>query len=87
MEFVSVFNPWHWWMLAALLIAAELLSPCAYFMALAISSAVVGLVWKMYPGLSGEWQLGLMLVLSAITLGLAYWHRSIGSGETTDKNT
>lgn len=76
MEFLAILNPWHWWMLAALLLAAELLAPCAYFMGLAIPSAIVGLAWKIYPGLTVEWQLGLFVGLSIITLGLAYRRRS-----------
>ncbi|WP_455217584.1 NfeD family protein [Kaarinaea lacus] len=76
MEFLAIFNPWHWWMLASLLLVAELLSPCAYFLALAVPSAVVGLAWKTMPGLTVEWQLGLFVGLSLITLGLAHQQRS-----------
>lgn len=86
MEFFSILNPWHWWMLAALLLTAELLAPCAYFMALAVSSALVGLVWKLSPGLTVEWQLGLFVGLSIITLGLAHWRRSRFAGKNTHQN-
>lgn len=86
MEFFSVLNPWHWWMLAALLLVGELLAPCAYFMALSISSAIVGLVWKLSPGLAVEWQLGLFAVLSLITLGFAHWRRTHPTSRPASKN-
>ena len=83
MEFFAVFNPWHWWMLAALLVIGELLAPCAYYLALAIPAAIVGLAWRLSPGLSVEWQLGLFVSLSVITLGFAHWRRRWGRGNTT----
>lgn len=70
---------WHWWGLAALLIVAELLSPCLYFMAIAIAAALAGLIVRMAPGMPGLWQVGLFIVLSAFTLSLAYYYRNKGA--------
>lgn len=86
MEFFSVLNPWHWWMLAAILLVGELLAPCAYFMALSLSSAIVGLVWKLSPGLAIEWQLGLFAAVSTMTLGIAHWRRSQSVTGAADKS-
>lgn len=72
-------------MLAGLLLVAELLAPCAYFLALSISSAIVGLAWKLSPGLAVEWQLGLFAMLSIVTLGLAYWRQSRAKNRATSK--
>jgi hypothetical protein len=75
MEFLAILNPWHWWMLATLLIIGELLAPSAYFLALGVSAAIVGLVWQLWPEMTVAWQLGLFAVLSAITLSVAFWRR------------
>lgn len=69
---------WHWWGLAALLIIGELLSPCVYFLAWGVAAAVTGLVTRLVPGMPGEWQVGLFIVLSAITLSFAYYVRHRG---------
>lgn len=87
MEFFSVFNPWHWWMLAALLLVGELLAPCAYFMALSVSSAIVGLAWKLSPGMTIEWQLGLFAGLSIVTLGLAHMKRVRSPGKNNSTSS
>jgi membrane protein implicated in regulation of membrane protease activity len=85
-EFFSVLNPWHWWMLATLLIVGELVAPCAYFLALSIASALVGLVWILFPGMAVELQLGLFGTLSALLLAMAYWWRSQSKTRAARKN-
>ena len=69
---------WHWWGLAGLMIVAELLAPCLYFMAWAVAAALTGIVVRLAPGMPGLWQVGLFVVLSAITLWLAYYYRHKG---------
>lgn len=71
MEAFYILNHWHWWALATLLVVGEILGPCVYFLALGIAAAVVGLVVRFMPELSGLWQLGLFIVLAAIALALA----------------
>ena len=73
-------------LIAALLIVGELLAPCAYFMALSVSSAIVGLIWMLLPGLAVELQLGLFAILSALTLGMAYWWRSHSKTKIASKD-
>jgi membrane protein implicated in regulation of membrane protease activity len=74
-KYFAILNPWHWWMLATLLVIGELLAPCGYYLALAIPAAIVGLVWQLWPEMTVAWQLGLFAVLSALTLGMAHWRR------------
>ena len=71
MEMFYILNHWHWWALAALLIIGELLAPCLYFMAMGIAAMLVGLVVRFMPDLSGQWQLGLFIVLCLICTGIA----------------
>lgn len=71
MEAFYILNHWHWWALATLLIIGELLAPCLYFMAMGIAAMLVGLVVRFMPDLSGQWQLGLFIVLCLISTGIA----------------
>ena len=71
MEVFYILNHWHWWALATLLLAAELLSPSAWFLALSLSALVTGaVVWGM-PELSGLTQLGGFLLLGSISVTYA----------------
>lgn len=72
MEVFYILNHWHWWALAALLLLGELLGPCLYFLAIGLAALVTGLVVRFMPELSGLIQLGLFIVLCAVTLGIAH---------------
>lgn len=56
---------WHWWVLAALLGAVEILAPGAAFLWLGGAAGIVGLVLFLWPGLSWELQ-GLLFAALAI---------------------
>lgn len=56
---------WHWWVLAALLGAVEILAPGAAFLWLGGAAALVGLALLVWPSLSWELQ-GLLFALLAI---------------------
>ena len=71
MEIFYILNHWHWWALATLLLAAELLSPSAWFLALALSALATGLVTWVMPELAGLVQLGIFLLLAAISVPYA----------------
>lgn len=75
METYTLLTYWHWWGLAALLIIAELLAPCVYFMAWALAAAFTGLVVHVFPDMGGMMQVGTFIVSSAVTLTLAYRYR------------
>lgn len=86
MEMLYILNHWHWWALAALLVIAELLGPCAYFLAMGIAAMVTGLVVRFVPELGGLWQLGLFVGLSVITLGIAHRiQKKRGSAHSTEQ--
>ncbi len=71
MEMFYILNHWHWWALAALLLAAELLTPSGWFLALSLSALITGFVaWGM-PELSGLTQLGSFLLLSVVSVPLS----------------
>lgn len=66
MEMFYILNHWHWWALATLLLAAELLTPSAWFLALALSALIVGAVSWGLPELDGMTQLIGFLALGAV---------------------
>ena len=75
MEVFYILNHWHWWALATLLLAAELVTPSAWFLALSLSALLVGFVaWGM-PELSGLMQLGGFVLLGAASVTYVLMHR------------
>lgn len=62
---------WHWWILAVVLMILELLVPAAFFMWIAASAAVVGVVLLIVPSLSWELQLAAWAVLSIASVGVS----------------
>jgi len=70
-------SPWHWLLLAVALIIAELLSPAAFFMWLAVGAGLVGLALAGFPGLGWQVQLLLFATFSilALVVGRRYFRR------------
>ncbi|HFE32606.1 MAG TPA: hypothetical protein ENJ17_04775 [Gammaproteobacteria bacterium] len=89
MEVFYILNHWHWWALATLLLIAELLSPSAWFLALSLSALATGLVTWVMPELAGLVQLGIFLLLAAISVPYALMRlrRRSASRTTTDHST
>ena len=75
MEVFYTLNHWHWWALATLLLAAELVTPSAWFLALSLSALITGAVTWGMPELSGLTQLGGFLVLGAASVTYVVMHR------------
>ena len=71
MEMFYILNHWHWWAMASLWLLAELLAPCRYFLAISLAGLVTGLVARFWPDTPGLWQLGVFVLVSSITLGIA----------------
>jgi len=71
MEMFHILNHWHWWALGALFVLGELITPCIYFVAIAIAAVLVGLVVRFVPEMAGLWQLGLFVSLALINTGIA----------------
>jgi hypothetical protein len=65
---LAAISPWHWLLLGVALVIAELISPAAFFMWLAMAAGLVGLVLAVFPGL--EWLIQLLLFAAFSLLGL-----------------
>jgi membrane protein implicated in regulation of membrane protease activity len=76
MDFLTHLSPWHWWALAIVFLAIEIVAPSAYFLWPAVAAAVVGVVLWFAPhvGLLGQ---SLVFGVLAIT-ALAVWHVVVG---------
>lgn len=68
-EFTAI-EFWHWWVLAALLIAIEVVAPSTVLLWPGISAAVVGLVLLLMPELGWEMQVLAFAVLSIASLAV-----------------
>lgn len=62
---------WHWWAFGALLLVVELLVPGMFFLWMAESACVTGMVLWLYPGLGWEAQLVWFSVLSVVSIAVA----------------
>ncbi|WP_434131551.1 NfeD family protein [Methylocaldum sp. GT1BB] len=68
MAFEIVF--WHWWAFGVFLLIVELLAPGMYFLWMAESAFVVGVIKLIVPALSWEYQLILFSVLSIVSIAV-----------------
>ena len=66
-------SPWHWWAVAVVLIALEVIAPTTYFLWPAGAAAVTGLLLWAIPSLDWRVQILIFAILSLLTV-LA-WHR------------
>ncbi|MGX2042177.1 NfeD family protein [Methylocaldum sp. MU1018] len=68
MAFEIVF--WHWWAFGVFLLIVELLAPGMYFLWMAESAFVVGVIKLIVPTLDWEYQLISFSVLSIVSIAL-----------------
>lgn len=68
---------WHWWILAAVLLIIEVVSPAAFFIWIGLAAGLVGLALWVFE-LSWQMQLLLFAVLSVacVVLGRAWFKRN-----------
>lgn len=59
---------WHWWVLAAALVAIEVFAPGVVFLWLGIAAALVGLIALLVPGLGWPLQILAFAVLSILSV-------------------
>ncbi len=59
---------WHWWVLAALLMAIEVLAPTTVFLWTGISAAAVGVVILVADGIGWQTQVLMFSVLSVVSV-------------------
>lgn len=69
-EFLNQLEFWHWWVLAAVLIALEVLAPSTVLLWPGIAAAIVGVVLLISPDIGWQAQVLLFAVLSVVSLGL-----------------
>lgn len=63
---------WHWFVLAALLGVVEILAPGVFFLWLAISAFVTGILSLIIPGLGGASQIIFFSILSMVLVVFAW---------------
>lgn len=68
---------WHWWVLAVVLIIAEVFLPSFIALWLGIAAAITGFILLLFPQLAVEFQLLLFAVLSvlSIVVGRNYYRK------------
>ena len=64
---------WHWWIAAVVLLSVEMLSAGFFFLWMAVSALITGLVLLVMPSMSLELQLFIFSVLSM--LSVLIWKR------------
>jgi len=69
-SWITAVGPWHWLLIAIVLMILEAFSPAAFSMWLAIAAGTVGLVLVVAPELGWQVQLVLFGVLSVLSLVL-----------------
>jgi len=67
-EFEVVF--WYWWVLAALLLVGELLSPGFFFLWMAISGFITGCIALLMPSINLDMQVLVFSVLAVISIAV-----------------
>lgn len=73
MSMLSEIQPWHWWALASVLVAIEIMSPTFYFLWPGIAAALVGLIAFLVPSLGGDVQTLIFAVLAVACT--VFWKR------------
>ena len=70
MTFLTTLSPWHWWALAIVLLALELVAPTSFFLWPAVAAAIIGIVLWFSPHIGALAQiLGfIFLAAGAITV-------------------
>ncbi len=61
---------WHWWVLAAVLIALEVLAPSTVLLWPGIAAAIVGVVLLISPDVGWQVQVLLFAALAVVSLGV-----------------
>ncbi len=70
MEWLSTVDYWHWLVLGVVLVILEVLSPGAFFLWLAISAGIVGVLMMVNPGMAWEYQILAFALFSVMSIAL-----------------
>ncbi len=69
-ELLNNLEFWHWWVLAAVLIALEVLAPSTVLLWPGIAAAIVGVVLLINPDIGWQAQVLLFAALAVVSLGV-----------------
>jgi membrane protein implicated in regulation of membrane protease activity len=61
---------WHWLALGVVLVILEVLSPGAFFLWLAISAGIVGVLLMVNPGMAWEYQILAFALFSVVSIAV-----------------
>ena len=70
MEWLSTIDYWHWFVLGVVLVILEVLSPGAFFLWLAISAGIVGVLLLVNPGMTWEFQILAFALFSVVSIAV-----------------
>lgn len=70
MEWLSTVDYWHWLVLGVILVILEVLSPGAFFLWLAISAGIVGVLLMVNPGMAWEYQILAFALFSVVSIAV-----------------
>lgn len=83
MDMIAQIEPWHWFVLAAVLFFLEVTATTGFLIGIATSALLLSIVTYLSPDMGWQWQMGLFGVLSVIlTLGYKKFFKSFN--EETD---
>ncbi len=70
MEWLATIDYWHWLVLGVVLVILEVLSPGAFFLWLAISAGIVGILLLINPEMAWEYQILAFALFSVVSIAL-----------------
>jgi len=70
MGWLSTVDYWHWLVLGVILVILEVLSPGAFFLWLAISAGIVGVLLLLNPGMAWEYQILAFALFSVVSIAV-----------------
>lgn len=70
MGWLSTVDYWHWLVLGVVLVILEVLSPGAFFLWLAISAGIVGVLLLLNPGMAWEYQILAFALFSVVSIAV-----------------
>lgn len=85
MEFLDQMVFWHWWVLAIILIIAEIFSMSLFALFIAIAAAIVGVVALIFPESSWTLEFILFSVLSLVSIVGWHYYRKANPPDPTDQ--
>ena len=70
MEWLATVDYWHWLVLGVALVILEVLSPGAFYLWLAISAGIVGILLMLNPDMAWEYQILAFALFSVVSIAV-----------------